>query len=318
MSEILLYGGIYSFSARDYITEFEAAKSKPKITVRVNSGGGDVYYGYGMIAKTQEYKGELNVKVDGVAASMAAFFLLFANNVEALDVSEFMFHRADMYIASPTDQAWLDQTNNILKAKMLSKFDPLIFETTTGTSIEKMFDPTQRVDITLNAEQALKIGLINKITTLTVADATRIAAMSPRELPRAVATLIEAATPPASQKVTKSKPNMTLAEFQTQHPDVYAQAVTVGADAERDRAGAYLEFADVDLVAAKAGIESGKVMSTKDIAAFSRKAFQSSATAEAAATTAATTTTAQVVPEAAAPTAVDTFLAEVNSDLKKS
>jgi len=70
--EVLLYGEMYSWSARDFISAVEDAKGSD-LSVRVNSMGGDVDYGYGMIAKFKEFEGKKSVKVDGSAASMAAF-----------------------------------------------------------------------------------------------------------------------------------------------------------------------------------------------------------------------------------------------------
>ena len=52
------------------------------------------FAGWGMTAVISEFEGELTVKVDGVAASMAAYLLLFCNNVECLDISKIMLHPA--------------------------------------------------------------------------------------------------------------------------------------------------------------------------------------------------------------------------------
>jgi len=75
MAEVLLYGDIYSQRARDFIKEVDTASGED-LTVRVNSFGGDVDYGWGMIAKFSEHKGKKSVKIDAAAHSMAAFFAI--------------------------------------------------------------------------------------------------------------------------------------------------------------------------------------------------------------------------------------------------
>ena len=324
MAEILLYGSIYSFTAEEIVSKLDSMMDEPEITLRISSGGGDVFAGYSILAKLQEYKGKLIVKVDGWAASMAAFMLLFSSDSESLDVSSIMFHRADMYVYTPEDQAWLDGVNATMRKKMEQKIPSELFATVTGKSYSEMFDPKTRIDITLTAKQAKKLGLIKRITTLDVAAAKQIesvysslAAHAP-ELPESIAALITAAPEP----IKPSKPIqsiMNIAELRAAHPAIVAEvertAAEIAVTAERDRVGAFMAFIDVDPTAVKAGIEAGKPLSQTEMASFARKAMTADAlkTVEAATTT--ETPTAEVTPQATAEaTAVSKFLAESNAD----
>ena len=175
MKQILLYNPIFSFVAEEFINAINDAGDED-ITIRVNSPGGSVFAGWGMAAALSEKK-NVTVKVDGVAASMAFYLLLFADKVEALDVSMFMIHRADGNAESDEEKALLKSVNNTLKSKMSEKIDAQAFEDVTGTSIDDMFDAEERKDVWITAKQAKKIGLVSKINRLTTKEQTAMTKM---------------------------------------------------------------------------------------------------------------------------------------------
>lgn len=160
---ILLYFQIWDFIAAEFIQKLNEFEGKDT-TVRINSPGGSVFAGWGMIAAIKEFTGNLIVKVDGVAASMACYIVLFCENAECVDTSRFMLHPARGYVETDDDQKLLDDINKDLKAKMNQKFDASLFESVTGHSIDEMFE--KNIDIWLNAKQAKKLGLVNKINRL--------------------------------------------------------------------------------------------------------------------------------------------------------
>ena len=164
---ILLYFQIWDFIAMEFIQKLNEYEGQDA-TVRINSPGGNVFAGWGMIAALKEFTGKLTVKVDGVAASMACYLVLFAENVECVDVSRFMLHPARGYVETDEDQLFLDGVNNDLKAKMKKKFDEVLFEKVTGHSIDSMFK--DNIDIWLTAKQAKQLGMVKKINRLDPAD----------------------------------------------------------------------------------------------------------------------------------------------------
>jgi len=164
---ILLYFQIWDFIAMEFVeklNEYEGTEA----TIRINSPGGNVFAGWSMIAAIKEFTGKLTIKVDGVAASMAAYIVLFAENVECVDVSRFMLHPARGYVKDDADQLLLDSVNKELMAKMKKKFNAETFESVTGHTIEDMFK--DNLDIWLNAKQAKKLGMVKKINRLDPAD----------------------------------------------------------------------------------------------------------------------------------------------------
>jgi ATP-dependent protease ClpP protease subunit len=251
--EICLYGDIYDWSATDTIQKISAADSSEALDLRINSNGGSVFSAYGIAAKIKEH-GNVNMKVDGIAASSAAYLCLFGKSVECLDVSNFMFHRADMDgKPSKEDQAQIDKINGELRAKLEAKIKPEDFKKETGVSIEDIFEHEDRVEAWLNAQQALKIGLVDKMIKLSPEQA--------KAYHKGMTALALSLT--AAKKTNKEKQTtMTLAEIKAQHPSVYNEIIALGhaagVETERDRAGSYLAFIDVDPKAVVKGIKSDK------------------------------------------------------------
>ena len=162
--EILLFSGIYPFVAERLVTQLE--DNPGDIVLRINSGGGDVYSGYSILAKMQEHKGKISIKVGGTAMSMAAAMLAFSDDVEVLDVSDIMIHRGDMKVDSTEEQEYLDGDNKSLRAKLESKINLEKLKAIKNITMDEIFDPKQRVNVFLTGKEAVEIGLANKYVTL--------------------------------------------------------------------------------------------------------------------------------------------------------
>jgi ATP-dependent Clp protease protease subunit len=282
--EILLYSSIYSYSVADFINAMEEAKGQD-VRIRVNSPGGEVYYGYGAIAKINEHKKGKTIQVDGRADSFAAFMCCCAEDVECLDVSTFLFHRAAFpeWIESSSERftepmkASLNQMNAQLRAFMEGKMKAEDFKKVTGVSYDDLFSLDNRLDVVLDAKQAKKLGLVSKVTAITPQkkaeierDVYAIAAQSVPDAPAAPAAESEP-TPPTPK--SNNPKTMTLEQLKRDHPEVYAEAVKAGVTKERDRVEAFMAFVDVDPEAVAKAIEAGTDLSQKQMAEFSRKAL---------------------------------------------
>ena len=101
--ELYLYSTIYDFVAERLIAEMEAVKGED-ITLRVNTPGGNIFAGWGIIAKMQEHEGKVKIKADGMAGSFGLYMLAFADEVEALDMTTGLLHRADVPVDGNRDQ----------------------------------------------------------------------------------------------------------------------------------------------------------------------------------------------------------------------
>lgn len=262
--EILLYDFIYDYSAADIITRLEQSMDD-EVSLRVNCGGGNLFSAWGMFAKTQEH-GEVTIKVDGMAASGAAYLCLFAKSVECIDASAFMFHRADGPTNSEEEKQLLIQKNKELKSKMKMRLNEDKFKEVTGMTIDQMFEGEVK-DIWLTAKQAKQIGLVKKINKV---DPVEMQART--EIFYRIAAELK---PDKNQNPT----NMTLAEFKAQHPAIYNEAIvegralgiTAGVKQEKERIEACMVFFEIDPKGVQAAIESGNPLTMKQTAEFMLK-----------------------------------------------
>lgn len=263
--EILLYSGIYNFVAEEIIKAIEE-NMDTEIILRENTPGGDVFATWGIIAKIQEH-GNVTVKVDGAAFSGGANILLYANRVEALDVSTFMFHRADMHVSSPEQQTFLNKINADLQKKMEKRIDSVKLKAMKGVTIEELFNPETRVNLFLTAKEMKELGLVSKINKLEPSEITAMQQIFK----------IAAEHKPEDEK---SKPtDMTIEKLKAEFPAIYAAIVLEGAKKEKDRVEAWLAYSEIDAKAVKKGIEDGsevtvKVMAQMQVTALSKKDVQ--------------------------------------------
>lgn len=292
MKTILLYGSIDSYKARDFHAAVSSiGNDTEEVLLRINSPGGSPEYAWGMISMFNELKNPKRILVDGQAHSMGAYFLAYANDVESLDVSEFLIHRAAYpeWIESNPDnfndaiKGNLARVNKSLEAGLRSKIDVAKFEAIAGVKIKDIFSLDSRIDVFLTAKQAKEIGLISKITKLTAemaADITMFAkaAQSENKI------YIPKAADQAPEKPLKPNPkHMTQAELQAAHPELFAAIQRDAVAQERDRVGAWMAFNDVDPVAVAKGITDGASMSHTMMAELSRKSVAKAAVTVAAA-----------------------------------
>lgn len=285
--EILVYGGIESYSVANWMQQIESAQGDSDLTVRINTNGGSPEYGWGLVAKFQEFDGTKRVKIDGKAYSMGALFALYADDVEALDVSEFMFHRAaypnwfekNAEYFTPELRSNLERMNKNLETAFRSRVDVKAFEEMKGVKVKDLFSLSDRIDVFLTAQEAKKIGLVTKINKITPSKRAELnayveaAASFSKDIPEIpVAQTPEPVT--VQPIVDNQKSNkMTVEEFKAKHPEAYAAVYNAGVTAERDRCGAWMTFVEVDAKAVKEGVTSGNALSQTAMAELSMKAL---------------------------------------------
>ena len=289
--DVLIYGSIDDYYVEDYFEAInEAVELNEEVQIRINTPGGDVETGWGMVAKFLELNIPKSVKVDGKAYSMGLMFLCYTDNVSALDVSQFLLHRAaySEWIESEprlfTDdrKKHLAEINKKLRTAFENKVDVAVFEQITGHTLDEVFSMDSRLDIFFNAKEAKKMGLINEIVTITPAKKAEINAKmfaiaakhTGKNKPEPII------APNSTNSNLNNKPKdtiMTIEEFKAQHPALYAQAVQNGVNQERDRVGAFLAFATFDAEKAIAGAKGTETLSATAMAEFTVIAAQKAA-----------------------------------------
>lgn len=270
--EILLYDTIYSYSASEFIAAMGERDINDEVTIRINGGGGDPTFGFGMVAKYLEHKGKKLLKVDGEAHSFYAFMLCYSDDSEALEVAEFVLHRAaypDWFESNPdyfTDdvRASVVSCNEFLRKAFEAKIDKEKFEAIAGFTIKDMFSLDGRLEVKLTAAEAKKIGLIDRVIKITPQKSAEVKSLK--------ATLMaknHSVRMAAEKKDEIQKPkNMTIDEIKAAHPAVYKQIVARGANKERKRVAALMVYVKVDSKAVLEAIKEGKELDAEMTAEF--------------------------------------------------
>lgn len=281
MNEILFYGFVSEFSVASFILSLTSAKTANRdVFVKINSGGGDVFAGWGAIAEFRAFPNGKKVIVHGNASSMMAYFLLFVQEPEAIQQSKFVFHRASNFFESEESiKLQLDSINIDLRKALEEKLDVEAFvaimkeQNGEEVDLDRFFDANERpIDVTLNADQAKAIGLIKNVVNLSANEAESINENLMAASTGQGISLIQVEQPEATTEDKILEPNkivkMDLAELKSKHPDLVAKllaeqaeantaAVKSATTAELDRVKSWMVFQEINPKAVKEGIESG-------------------------------------------------------------
>jgi len=271
--ELLLYGQNFDFSAETLITGIEENMGEP-IAIRANTPGGDVMAGWGIIAKMQEH-GDVTMKIDGSVASMGTFIAIFANKVEALDISKIHLHRAEIALVNDQDdQDFIDSVNADLKRKLEAKIDKAKFKEITGVSINQLFDSEEKITVTLTAKEAKAVGLVDKVITLKPAEAKAFQEKY-FKIAASEAKVDEPVTQPVKYK-PKSK-TMKSETLKAEHLELFEEIYGQGVNAERDRVGSWATFLEVDPKKVIKAISEGSELTATSMAELTLKSVTAKA-----------------------------------------
>jgi len=286
--DVLIYGPINSLSVMDMMKDMNELESGDELKLRINTNGGNPQDGVGVVAKFQEFDGAKSVQVDGRAYSTGCLFLLYTQNVTALDVSKFMIHRAGYptwyeseYMTDAQKQDLISLNKDYEKA-FRQKVNAQFFEAATGKKIKDIFNvEMEREDVFFDAKLAKKIGLVDRVVKLTPTAEAEIQS----EMVQIAAKYTGgendnenfASVPEAEAgKNEKNKSqiknhNMNKKELLAAHPEICAELIADGVAKENTRVSAWMTGAAIDMDAVKAGIESGNDYTQKDMAEFAQK-----------------------------------------------
>lgn len=110
----------WGVSAADFTREL-AAITTPKVVLRVNSPGGDVFEARAMMTAIAEHPATFTAKIDGLAASAATALTLACETVEIAEGGFYMIHQAWTFAMGNAD----DMTAT---AALLGKIDDVLVD----------------------------------------------------------------------------------------------------------------------------------------------------------------------------------------------
>lgn len=229
-NELILEGVIASESwFEDDVTpkmfRAELEKRSGDVTVRVNSPGGDVFAGVALYNMLNEHDGNVTVKVDGIAASIASLIAMAGDKIIMLPGSMMMVHNPWTFAMGNADD--LEQVVESLK-KTAESMVP-IYIARTGQSEEKV-NELLKAETWMTASDAVELGFADEAVEAKTSLADAMAKIS--DLTASMKSAV-------MQPVMSVKAKKAEVANVTDEPETPVEASTevtnAPSDAERDR-----------------------------------------------------------------------------------
>ena len=136
----------------------ELMKGEGNITVWINSPGGDVFAAAQIYNMLMDYKGNVTVRIDGLAASAASMIAMAGTTVEMSPVGMLMVHNPSTAVIGNTKemQAAIQMLDEV-KESILNAY-----ELKTGQSRQQLSD-LMDAESWMNAKKAMELGFVDKI-----------------------------------------------------------------------------------------------------------------------------------------------------------
>lgn len=148
--------GIQAVSPKMIQNSLSRANGQP-ITVRINSGGGDVFAGCDIYNMLKTYQGDVTIEIHGLCASIASVIAM-AGKCKMSPLAEIMIHNVSTQASG--DYRDMEHTVEILKKANKTISNAYIMKAGLDEKeVKKMMDN----ETWLTAEEALELGLIDEI-----------------------------------------------------------------------------------------------------------------------------------------------------------
>ena len=136
----------------------ELMKGEGNITVWINSPGGDVFAAAQIYNMLMDYKGNVTVRIDGLAASAASMIAMAGTTVEMSPVGMLMIHNPSTAVIGNTKemQAAIQMLDEV-KESILNAY-----ELKTGQPRQQLSD-LMDAESWMNAKKAVELGFADKI-----------------------------------------------------------------------------------------------------------------------------------------------------------
>lgn len=188
-NDIYIYGDIVSerwdeaeVTAKSFLDDLKSCKGK-SVNLHVNSSGGDVFTALAIHNSLKNYKGGVNVYVDGLAASAASLIICAGDVVKMASNALIMVHSPSVGLMGYYNAAELEKTRTALMAVESSILDTYKqrLPKKNHTQISQMVT----AETWLTAEEAQELGFVDEITgavEMEVDDAKRLLVVNKLEI----------------------------------------------------------------------------------------------------------------------------------------
>lgn len=255
-AELLLYGPISEESwwgdevtPKQFADELKSLGDISELTVRINSGGGDVFAGQAIHSLLRSHQAKVTVYVDGLAASIASVIAMAGDTVV-------MPRNAMMMIHNPWTFGWGNANDFRRIADDLDKIRESIiaaYQDKSGIDRDKLIELLD-AETWLTAEEALEYGLIDEVDErksvaasmkggMLVMNGVAFDITSFKNAPKILGATVVSN---AAGKEVNPQVELTVEMLAKQYPDIYnavkQEGYNDGVKAERERFKALQEL----------------------------------------------------------------------------
>ena len=165
MKELLIYdvigAGLYSEGVTpEHVHDQLKSSAGESILVRINSPGGSVWDGLSIMNLLKDYRGQVNIQIDGLAASAATLVALAGDSVVMASGSRFMVH-----------EPWSGTVGNSEEHKKAAEeLDDVavdmanLYSKRTGKSHDEMRS-IMKEETWMSASKAVSLGFADSVAT---------------------------------------------------------------------------------------------------------------------------------------------------------
>ena len=267
----------YEITSKDFTEKLDGMSGD--VQIEINSPGGLVYDGINIANAMKNYdRGKIHINVSGESSSIASYFMLFGDTL-SIEANSSVFLHNPLNLAIGDYQVMYENADML---KRLASVMAKAYAAKTGLPVDEIQTMMDKETYFIGRDQLKVWGNVvgeQDQENEEIQAKARMSVMAMREKIKsqnvdkeqlsALKTMVCALAgekPPktvvSNNVVTQNNPiggkKMDLNELQTQHPDVYAQAIQAGAKLERERVQAHMEFMDVAPQTAAKAIEDGE------------------------------------------------------------
>lgn len=150
------FGGL---SAKKFADDLKAMGKLDRITVRLNSPGGDVFDGVAIYNILKNNPARVVVNIDGLAASIASIIAMAGDEINMAGNAFMMIHRAwGITVGNSQDMAEMSETLEKLDGTLAGTYTKR-----TGLGWDKVSE-LMAAETWMNAQEALDYGFVDMVT----------------------------------------------------------------------------------------------------------------------------------------------------------
>jgi len=163
-AEILIYGDIGpvfwgdEVSAADFANTLREVGDVSELNVRINSLGGHVFDGVAIYQQLNVHPAKINVRIDGIAASIASVIAMAGDHIEIAEAGMMMIHDAATMVGGNAEE--MRRVANLLDKTSGQIAD--VYAAKSGKTATEIRD-AMRAETWLTGKEAKDFGLVDAV-----------------------------------------------------------------------------------------------------------------------------------------------------------